>query len=350
MNLKIKFYQVGCGDAIRITYHDKEKNFFNVFVDGGYLPSYRRILKPELNNLTEGEQIDLWILTHLDADHINGVVGYLRYSSEKESKLLRRVWFNFFNKFNLPNESSAVSFGKAIELREKIKEYDLLELKQDIVIGNPIYELGGAKITVLSPDYDTYVKLKIQWELEESNFHKPAGPVSVSSFTDADDKLQIAELSKRKETPEDKNDIVNRSSIAFLFEQEGNSILFLGDSHVSVVTDSLKNLIKNGEKIKVDYVKLSHHGSIKNFSCGILDLIDCKNFIISSNGENIHGLPNKEVLAKILDRENKDEQINFFFNYDCKRYREMFSVDKDAEVAYNFSCIFPGAGQRFILI
>lgn len=348
--MEIKLYQTGCGDAIRISYLNKKGQVYNLFVDGGHLPTYFQILKGELESFSKEEQIDLWILTHLDADHINGVIGYLRYASEKQIGLLKRVWFNFFDTFFLPENSSAVSFGKAIELRNRLCEFALKDLKQDITNCLVGYELGDAKITILSPDTDTYDKLSKSWRQYESEYQIPSPAESVSSYSQSDDKLTIEDLSKRVSIPEDKDDVINRSSIAFLMEVEGCSILFLGDAHASTIVNSLKPLILEEKKIKIDFVKLSHHGSINNFNCELLDLIECSNYIVSSNGENRYGLPNKEVLAKILNRPNRHTQINFYFNYDCKRYREFFSTDKDAFLNYNFKCIFPKDGERFILI
>lgn len=86
-------------------------------------------------------------------------------------------------------------------------------------------------------------------------------------------------------------------------------MLFLGDSHPSVVVGSLVRLEQ--KKQKFDYVKVSHHASKANTSDELLDLIDCENYIISSDG-SFHGLPNKEAIVRII---NKNDFSNIFFNY-----------------------------------
>ena len=44
------------------------------------------------------------------------------------------------------------------------------------------------------------------------------------------------------------------------------------------------------QPLKIDYVKVSHHGSKANTNDELLSLLDCNNFIISANGRH-HGLP-----------------------------------------------------------
>ena len=116
----------------------------------------------------------------------------------------------------------------------------------------------------------------------------------------------------------------NGSSIAFLFEINNFRILFLADAHPFVIAKSLKEQFKctKNKKLKIDFVKLSHHGSKRNTSLKLLELIDCSNFIISTDGYSPHNHPHKETLAKIIHQRNliQDENkrkrpINFYFNH-----------------------------------
>ncbi|MFW2154184.1 hypothetical protein ACG94Q_23560, partial [Acinetobacter gyllenbergii] len=59
--------------------------------------------------------------------------------------------------------------------------------------------------------------------------------------------------------------IYNGSSIAFILEVEDKAMLFLGDAHDQVVADNLRVLgYSDCNKIKLDLVKISHHGSQYN--------------------------------------------------------------------------------------
>lgn len=64
-------------------------------------------------------------------------------------------------------------------------------------------------------------------------------------------------------------------------------IMFLGDSAPIIVKDKLLSIGYSSEKpIKVDLIKLTHHGSKFNICNELIEMIDCDNFIISSNDRN----------------------------------------------------------------
>ena len=86
----------------------------------------------------------------------------------------------------------------------------------------------------------------------------------------------------------------------------------MGDAHPSIVIESLKALgYSTHNPLRIDYIKVSHHGSKGNTNEELLTLIDCNNFIISANG-NHHGLPNKKTFARIIKH---FPNANLMFNY-----------------------------------
>ena len=86
-------------------------------------------------------------------------------------------------------------------------------------------------------------------------------------------------------------------------------LCYLGDAHDHVVVDSLKQLFAKGFTNQFDFVKLSHHGSQYNTSSEFLYLINCDNFVVSTNSAK-HGLPNKLTLARIY-QEKPNATIHF---------------------------------------
>lgn len=96
-------------------------------------------------------------------------------------------------------------------------------------------------------------------------------------------KISDFELNKWKE----EDDIENGSSISFITEFEGKNILWLADAHPSDVVESLLKMgYSSQNKLKCEWVKITHHGSKRNNSNELYDLIDCSNFLVSANGEN----------------------------------------------------------------
>ena len=89
-------------------------------------------------------------------------------------------------------------------------------------------------------------------------------------------------------------------------------MLFLGDAHDKVVFDSLRACgYSETNKLRLDLVKLSHHGSQYNTSSDFLELLDSPTYIVSTDGAR-HGLPNKRTVARVI----KSTQGTVYFNYD----------------------------------
>jgi len=105
----------------------------------------------------------------------------------------------------------------------------------------------------------------------------------------------------------------NGSSIAFLAEFGGKAALLLGDAFPDVVAASIKRLLKarGKKKLKVDAVKVAHHGSKNNTNDELLALIDCPTYMISTNGAQFKH-PDKACIARIL---KVGKPARLVFNY-----------------------------------
>ena len=112
--------------------------------------------------------------------------------------------------------------------------------------------------------------------------------------------------------------VANAASVAFILRCDDLSVLMLGDCYPHNVVDYLR---KKGytplHPLVVDYVKVSHHGSMHNTSNELLDLIKCNRYIISTNGDKF-GHPDREVFAHILchPNRNRKEKVHLYFNYE----------------------------------
>jgi hypothetical protein len=98
-------------------------------------------------------------------------------------------------------------------------------------------------------------------------------------------------------------------------------------------------------------MKLSHHGSKGNTSQDLMELIDCRHYLVSSNAANRHQFPNKEALARVVEaahNRHSELPIHFYFTYSDARLKELFSSQE--QETYNLSCHFPEEGTSFITL
>ena len=346
MPFKIKILSVGTGDAIQIQFKGIDEIVSNVLIDGGYVGSYKRTLKQLLLELKdEGQNIDLWCISHIDADHIGGVLAFFQDPDFSNIDFVKLWWFN--HELPVNSATSLISVGQG----RKVREYLVKNNKcPPFPITNQIPSLiiGGTKLTVLSPDVNGYNQMTKLWENESFNPLNPQKMIVAGQ----DDYSILIEDFLPESFIEDKA-IPNGSSIAFLIENPEFKALFLADSHPSTIEASLRNMGYSEEKrCRIDFLKLSHHGSKHNTSLSLLSILDVHNFIISADGIGNDCLPNKECLVRILLMPSRDlsKTIRFYFNHDNQNLRAIFAVDIEPYKRYNFEMVFPVKDEPFLLI
>lgn len=340
--LSIQFFSVGCGDATALRFWGNDNQYHNLLIDAGYGYTYRSTIQKELLAIKERQEVvDLWCLTHTDDDHINGLVTFLKDPFFKSNQdIVKQYWFNWSD-YPAPNERTKVSVKEGgMTLRNYLKSERKLK-EQDISTKMPVVDdFFGAKITILSPNEQKLETSKIAWQKEEHS-------KKVSSKRDYG--KTVCDLLKHDKFEED-NAPYNGGSIALLFEYNGVSILFLADSHPSVIEATLRDLeYSELNKLRVDYVKVAHHGSKKNTSPNFLNLINCSNFVISADG-NRHNLPDKITLARILES-RKDELTHFWFTHKTSQLEKIFTIDgQNIHQTYSFKCHYPEDGANALQI
>ena len=125
-------------------------------------------------------------------------------------------------------------------------------------------------------------------------------------------------------------------------DYSGTRGLFLADAHADLIEDALKGMKYSSEnKLSLDFVKVSHHGSRKNTSPELLELLDCPNYIISVNGTNAHALPDKEALFRIIKIGTKENPVTLYFTHEDRKLRSIFTQEERENPNYHFDLKFP---------
>lgn len=328
--MQIKCLQAEHGDAFIIEIGDDSEKHF-IVVDGGPSSKYciDDILK-ELNNLSS---IDLMILTHFDDDHIAGLIEYVR--EHKTDFPVKRVWANCSKDIVL-HSSSNISYLQAYTLESLLveisKKHSFLK-DENIENSMQKIDLGFCKIQILSPTIDALRINKEEYEKIEANI--------ASSRVEADGKKTLEELASNT-TKQRRNgeDIVNRSSIAFVIEADGKSILMMGDADPWIVYDKLKDMgYTEDTPLMINLMKISHHGSRNNTCNELLDVLKCDNYIISTNGgygSSFH--PDREVLAKLLCHPRREKEVTLYFNYALDEIEERVGILLTEEERKMYNC------------
>lgn len=334
--MKVDFLKANNGDSILISFQDNEKIKRNILIDGGMPQTYFNSSQNdygELHKIIEEikckkEKIDLLILTHIDEDHIGGILKWFELDKEAH-QLINKVWFNsgrtiakYFNEkenedlnvyLNLfSSTETSVRQGKTFE--DYIDKNNIWD--KEIIKCGKIADFNGVKIEILSPNELLLEKLLKEHKKLKNNYF------TVGKSKDWSTNIEdfIFEENENFKFEKD-NSVTNGSSIAFLLTKDEKKFLFLGDSHPDIILDSLARLGYNkSNPLKVELLKISHHGSCKNTNRDLLEAIDTNNYIISTSSES-HNHPDKRTLSRII---NKNPNAIIYFNYDEVR-RTIFS-------------------------
>ena len=125
-------------------------------------------------------------------------------------------------------------------------------------------------------------------------------------------RIDVHALARKKYEPDE--GAGNGSSIALLAEHVGKSVLLAGDAFAPLLEETVGRLLKERRqegKLRLDAFKLSHHGSRGNTSPGLLGMVACRDFLISTNGSSYYH-PHEETVARVLLSQKKPR---LHFNY-----------------------------------
>ncbi|WP_255373580.1 ComEC/Rec2 family competence protein [Chitinophaga sp. CF118] len=337
--LNFTFLDVGGGDAIWTRFLGNDKNWHNILIDGGYAKTYRDGFGPLIRSITAKERVDLWVISHIDLDHIGAVLGFTEDKAIKDKPAaVAKFWFNH-SPLLVAQGTGKLGVVQGVKVRTYLEQHGLLS-KEGITTKLEPSDFWGLRIKVLSPSPE---KARVADELWKEEEHR----TKTGRRADQADHKQKFEDLANKDFSEDSNPW-NGSSIALLLEFNGVRALLLADSHPSTVAESLCRLGFSAEKpLDATFVQLSHHGSKVNTSAELLRLINTDTYVVTGNGiTNRH--PDKETLVRVLSLEGRPQRtISFIFSSDSKELRGLFAVDGEVYSKYDFCCIFPEAGQLY---
>jgi beta-lactamase superfamily II metal-dependent hydrolase len=342
------------GDCLWIEYGDARQPS-RVLVDCG-AESTASAIAARIKGLSvrAGPAFDLFVLTHIDADHINGVLPLFGNGIARDC--FADVWFNGYRQVS---DFLSVKQGEAFSALLADPARDLpwnrattckgdrhpapIVLRADAAL--PSYVLpGGMRITILSPGIPQLKRLGREWgralaeaEPERSMLGRRLPPEEVKDFDAFDLEAQAATAQGKDPS------VPNGSSIAFLAEFGGRGVLFTGDAYADVLTRSIAALQKErghaGEPLQLDALKLSHHGSRNATTVELLQSIECPRYLVSTNG-NIFYHPDREAIARIILRGG--ERPRLFFNYRSP-YNALWDNAR-LRARYGYDCAYPEQG------
>ncbi len=358
--MKVKMIPAQYGDCFWINVN----NELNILVDGGLKTTYNKWIKP-LVALENKEKVifDLVIVTHIDCDHIGGVIAFLADCQKNRAIGVKEIWHNGL--FQIVGEKFLNHTDQDAERDEKILDaiikkghltgepqnigvsesfaVDVLIQEKSIVrnIGNADSAICDktedyvidklTKIVVLGPEKESIKAMDKYWQKEMiarnyrfqvtdriklmkafefqmsavNNYYAP--PELKVSGADSIE-LYLSNLGKEDDS------VTNRSSICFVIEEGKHKILFLGDTVICDNGSIIEQLEKKyGKEYHFTAIKLPHHGSEYNVSVNFIKRYTADEYYFSTNSKCSEH-PSIGVIADIIYY-TREYSKKLIFNY-----------------------------------
>ncbi len=369
---RIEMLPAAHGDCLWIEY-GTGREVHRILIDGGPAHTYPKLRERILHLPADDRRFDLLVVTHIDADHIEGIIRLLRDAQTLNCRF-ERIWFNGRDQINAVPDPAGEPLGATqgeylgilINDYQKAVGGDVWNVGfADGIIGidpetgslpEPYDLPGGCRLTVLSPDFDRLLELKDRWRDEldearvvsgdvdtlrrklEANRHlKPLGDVLGAEDEPMDDRFEIPDPDGR-DSFLDLPDVLggdgehggdaafgsdssraNGGSIALLLEYPADAprvkMLLAGDAWPSVLEASITKLLGNDtRRLKLTSFKIPHHGSVGNVTESLLRRLSCKHYLVSTSGATFRH-PHARAIELLLEKHNGRAIPRLHFNY-----------------------------------
>lgn len=324
-----------------------------VMIDGGPKAVYAPHLRPRLVEIRDARglsaqqplPVDLLMVSHVDDDHVQGILDFTRELREAVGPpfvRVRRFWHNSFDAI-IDNDAKELTAGVAAQFGPASLEGDLPEDATIEVTDEEDEEVAESTLKVLASVAQGF---RLRHDIEalavplnpEVNgalirassveLNLPNGPTLTVAGPMQPELLALQqkhakwleELKAAGKKPEDAlaafvdRSVPNLSSIVVLATLGGKTMLLTGDARGDKILKGLESvgLIDQGGTLHVDLLKVPHHGSSSNVAPVFFKRITADHYVFSGDGE--HGNPERASLQMLFDARG-DEPFEIHLTY-----------------------------------
>ena len=171
--MMVEMFPAREGDCLILTWGKTNKRH-RMLIDAGRKATASAVLEYATKNSFGPDAFELFVVTHIDRDHIEGAVKLLR--SAEFQPLVKEVWFNGRGELEYPEPSNRFEAFGALDgerLTSLIEKHeidwntrfpgDAIAIPDDGYLPSVTLP-GGLVLTLLSPDHDQLAALAKPWD------------------------------------------------------------------------------------------------------------------------------------------------------------------------------------------
>lgn len=320
---RVEALPAGPGDALLLEWGPSEADVHRMLIDGGVGSTYPT-LRERLSKLPTDDKgrrrIDLLVITHIDNDHIEGIIRLLCDNAIRLAPA--DVWFNGWPQVRRPGpgdlgakegewlgallERGRLPWNKAFARRDR-RRVEVPRVPVGVKL--PRRTVAGLELVLVSPTPTQLDALRDEWEEVVLGAGGKLGDVD-AAIRQLEEKGRLLPVMLGSTDPS----VSNKSSIAFTATYGNRCALLTGDGDHVTIAESLRKLAREDKVpvVKVHLFKLCHHGSRYNIGGELLDAMSCKRFLVCTNGAGNARHPNKAAIDLII---NSVPDAKLIFNY-----------------------------------
>jgi hypothetical protein len=312
--LELKFLPARQGDAIWILWGDEDAPH-QMIIDMGTEEIGKRIREDILALPEENRKFDLLVITHVDRDHIGGVLTCLAEADPIPGFEVNDIWFNGFQhlsggRLETGLEPMGPAQGERLSawLRKQVWNLEFEGGPVRRVPGEEMHTVtlhDGLELTILGPTPERLSEFIDTWKEEVEEALRKGTLTEVSPGLESlgpkvppilEEELDLEILAETHNSKDGSH--ANGSSIALLLAYQGRRVVLSGDAFASDLTEALE-ILGGDEPLQVDAFKLPHHGSKKNVFRELVESVDCERWVFSTDGTQFRH-PDPVAIARVV--------------------------------------------------
>jgi hypothetical protein len=344
-------------------------------IDAGPRGVFKSTVRPRLEQLMAHRGgpplvVDLVMVSHIDEDHIAGIVDLFKYLEKVKEDgdalpfNVLALWHNSFRDAVHAAKIVPTSLSPGVTVAglevgtlppdvlgevEPGTQVDLASVKQGddvrriatalaVALNQPFpnglimaaagapkkVTIDGLTLTVVGPSAERLEALRQEWATKQEG--KTPSPAEVAEYLE--------------------KTVSNLSSLVFLAESGDGRMLLTGDARgddILAGLESAKLLAKGGGTMKVDVLKVPHHGSSRNLAIDFFQRILADDYVISADGT--YDNPDVETLEMLTEARGSDAYTIWLTN-DVAHARDFFERDRAANTRH-YQVELPKPGTPF---
>lgn len=385
MLFSLEVLQAKKGDALLLHLGAPQEPVL-IVVDGGPGGVYKRSLRPRLEELRSARNpggaldIDLMMVSHIDDDHIHGLLDLTDHLIEQQTDQqeldyrIHGLWHNAFDDVvgnnsdvlletvgEIAGEASAGGGAAALAGLSQPAALMLASVAQGQRLRDNANALGielnsaGESGLILAPGDGSALDPPLVDGLE-TLVVGPGKQRLRELQADWDKKVEEQQQKAQAAAYLDKS-VYNLASLVLLLRAGGKEMLLTGDARGDDILEGLAEagLLDAEGRRHVDLLKLPHHGSDRNVETDFFRDITADHYVIS--GDGAHGNPELATYEMLFAaRRHDDRPFSLYLTYPLEEHkghrghdypvaelRALFARERDAGQA--FEVIFPEADK-----